>query len=372
MVTVPRPRFWSTSDPQLHNISVTGVTGDTVTERFGLRVWGVRRPLRAGGKLDSTGPGNARIMLNGRVLKLHGWGHHMQWPDTAASPTDSELDTGVALLKRAGANLVRGAHYPQDPRWLDRLDQAGIAVWEEGLGPNTTTQMLQNHGGFMRHQLAQISEMIAASYNHPSIFTWGYLNEGPSNDPGACPGYQACADRVLQLDKSRFNACASNKIGADRCSRHASLVAWNFYPGWCGIERNRNLDPGQAWRRLSKRARQKYPMKPFMISETGAGAIYEWTMNSTAAKWTTKFQSKVLMASVRHALENPRISGISLWHFFDFKVNDARIATCPPCTYEQNGDSHGQICAGFTQESWCGGLRPGGMNHKGRFRAAAI
>lgn len=31
-----------------------------------------------------------------------------------------------------------------------------------------------------------------------------------------------------------------------------------------------------------------YPGKPFAISETGAGGIYEWSHNSTDARWTTK------------------------------------------------------------------------------------
>lgn len=59
-----------------------------------------------------------------------GWNHHTQWPYTAASPTDEQLDEDIQLLKESGhANFVRGAHYPQDPRWLDRLDENGIVVW---------------------------------------------------------------------------------------------------------------------------------------------------------------------------------------------------------------------------------------------------
>ena len=46
-----------------------------------------------------------------------------------ASPTDAQLDTDISLLKEAGANFIRGSHYPQDQRWLDRLDEAGIVMW---------------------------------------------------------------------------------------------------------------------------------------------------------------------------------------------------------------------------------------------------
>ena len=31
---------------------------------------------------------------------------------------------------------VRGAHYPHDPRMMDRLDEAGIVFWSETIGPS--------------------------------------------------------------------------------------------------------------------------------------------------------------------------------------------------------------------------------------------
>lgn len=138
--SVPNPRTWSTSDPQLHTVSVD-LNGAIVTERFGLRFWDtstVADELALSMTKDNfvnssettiTGA-SSRIRLNGKVLKLMGWNHHTQWPYTAASPTDQQLDEDIRLLKESGhANFVRGAHYPQDPRWLDRLDEHGIVVW---------------------------------------------------------------------------------------------------------------------------------------------------------------------------------------------------------------------------------------------------
>ena len=120
-VKVPSPRVWKgVSDPQLHTLNVS-VGGGTVMERFALRWWDT----------DASG----RLTLNGDVIKLHGWNHHTQWPDTGAAPTDAQLDADLALLLKAGTNYVRGAHYPQDQRWLDRLDENGVAMWEETLGP---------------------------------------------------------------------------------------------------------------------------------------------------------------------------------------------------------------------------------------------
>jgi beta-glucuronidase len=123
---VPSPRLWSLESPHLHLVTVT-VGNASITERFGLRLWGV----------DSA---SSRITLNGKIVKLHGFNHHTQWPvldssggavgrSIGASPTDAQLDTDISLLKEAGANFIRGSHYPQDQRWLDRLDEVGIVMW---------------------------------------------------------------------------------------------------------------------------------------------------------------------------------------------------------------------------------------------------
>ena len=134
------------------------INGGSVTERFGLRKFGV----------DAA---TSRLTINEEIIKLVGWNHHTQWPNTSASPTNEQMDADIALLTRGGANYVsfsdvfaivqvdwgilcwygvarpllicltnvhtlyycpwkvRGAHYPQDPRWLDRLDEAGIVMF---------------------------------------------------------------------------------------------------------------------------------------------------------------------------------------------------------------------------------------------------
>lgn len=50
--------------------------------------------------------------------------------------------------------------------------------------------------------------------------------------------------------------------------------------------------------------------KPFVISETGAGGIYEWSNNATAAKWTLKYQTEIISEDVDVALSNSNISGM--------------------------------------------------------------
>lgn len=97
--------------------------------------------------------------------------------------------------------------------------------------------------------------------------------------------------------------------------------------------------------------------KPFVISETGAGGIWEWNNNATADKWTLKFQSEIISQDVDVAIANDNISGITLWHFFDFKVDDDE-SDKTHCDYIP--DVFPPECAYIEINK-----RPGGVNHKG-------
>eukprot|EP00933_Yihiella_yeosuensis_P028900 TRINITY_DN22673_c0_g1_i1.p1 TRINITY_DN22673_c0_g1~~TRINITY_DN22673_c0_g1_i1.p1 ORF type:complete len:641 (-),score=102.98 TRINITY_DN22673_c0_g1_i1:275-2197(-) len=342
---VPNPRQWSLTDPQLHTLRVT-VHGGSVTERFGLRSWG---------KDENLG----RTTLNGQVVKLHGWNHHTQWIDTGASPTDEQLDKDMELLLKGNANYVRGAHYPQDQRWLDRLDEKGFAMWEETLGPNVKLENMEDWGHFMRYQLQQIDEMLEASMNHPSIMVWGFFNEGASNEKRACPAYEACAKRIAAKDSTRFTTYASNKFENDACLSTVSQISFNGYPGWYT-----DLMPGGPvdwWTREFEWIAKNYPKVPIFVSETGAGGIFEWKDNATSVKWGLKFQEKLIEVDVKLALENELVSGITLWHFFDFKGDDA-AQKCGPCKYVPNVSP--PLCSWYNMTGQCG-WRPGGLNHKG-------
>ena len=209
-VPVPNPTLWSPDSPNLHNVTVT-YRGGSVTERFGLRSLGVDKE-------------SARVTINGKVTKLVGWNHHTQWPVTAASPTDEQMDADIALLKKGNANYVRGAHYPHDPRMIDRFDEAGILFWSETLGPSVSLENMQDWDFFvrahsasissctvhvssrsceesrhqMKFQLQQLEQMLDNAMNHASILTWGWFNEGPSSEPKACPAYAANAKYLLR------------------------------------------------------------------------------------------------------------------------------------------------------------------------------
>lgn len=342
---VPNPRVWSIGDPQLHILQVN-INEATVTERFGLRLFGVDEESN-------------RITVNGKIIKLVGWNHHTQWPESAASPTDREMDNDITLLREGGANFVRGSHYPQDPRWLDRLDEAGMVMWSETLGAGVQVEDTQNHV-FMKYQIQQLNEMMDNAMNHASIALWAFFNEGPSDSKDACVGYQECVNTIKARDQTRFVTWASNQLGYDKCLGAADVVSFNSYPGWYG----RYVDPKKFWNQQANSIRKGvYPGssgKAMIISETGAGGIYEWSRNETANRWTLAYQSEIIAKDVDVAIGNDNISGITLWHFMDFKTFDD-TENNTHCDYIP--ERYPPLCAYINASK--GVKRPGGLNHKG-------
>lgn len=112
-VAVPRPKAWHPSSPNLHTVRATVVSsGDAVIARFGLRTLGVTA--------------DGRLSLNGADLRLKGINRHTMTAASGSALTLAEVERDVALLRQLGVNYVRGAHYPQDQRFLDLCDQEGL------------------------------------------------------------------------------------------------------------------------------------------------------------------------------------------------------------------------------------------------------
>ena len=202
---------------------------------------------------------------------------------------------------------------------------------------------------------------------------------------GACPAYAACADYAYARDPTRFGTWASNKGLGDVCHAHSSLIAVNNYPAWYNkfgdldfIEPYwKSIADGMAAGTSASGAATRG--KPMVISETGAAGIFEWDHNASDShgaypKWSIAYQTEVITRDVDVAVKHGNISGITLWHFFDFKVENCNIRNCngqennthcdwdhdPPTTFAELAKEGPPNCTFIVANS-----RPGGENHKG-------
>jgi beta-glucuronidase len=334
------------------------VTQDAITTRTGLRVVGVD---------DATG----RITINGAIVNLHGFNRHTMWPDTGAAVTPAQEAADVALILGLNANYIRGAHYPQSQSFLDLADEAGIVIWEETLGPGTSTANM-NDPWFMSNHLTAVAAALTTSMHHPSVVFSAFFNEGPSDDHSACVGYARSSETIKALvgtPPARLVTWANNHLSSDVCLEYADVISFNSYPGWYDHAGNVSYVP-TFWAQQFAWANVTWPGKPVTVSETGGGGIFEW-VNASAPYpgvfWSQTYQANLVTADAKFITSQPGVSGLTLWQFNDIKANDQSTAQCGQCDYAPTGGyptrnlSIPWTCAYIS--SACG--RPGGENHKG-------
>jgi beta-glucuronidase len=199
-LNVPDPTPWSPESPALHVLRLRTDDDDLVV-RFGLRTIDTR---------------DQQILLNGQPLKLRGYNRHESHPQFGPALPFSLLVADLQQLRDMGANFIRGSHYPQDQRFLDLCDELGFLVWEEGLGWGQGERQLTD-SKFRSTHLAMIEEMVRASFNHPSVIMWGFLNEAASKCDFARPIFELkkprrCCGVSIHPGRLRMRLCIPRTI----------------------------------------------------------------------------------------------------------------------------------------------------------------
>ncbi|MBQ9338616.1 MAG: hypothetical protein IJS14_15100 [Lentisphaeria bacterium] len=310
---VPVPELWSPESPRLHRLSLD-CGCDRYECRFGLR------------KIESRG---GRIFLNGSPVKLFGVNRHDVFPDTGPAMTRERVRSDLLMIKLAGFNTIRGAHYPQSRIMLDLADELGLMVWDETLGWQNPLDSLTNPE-FQRRQCDGLTRMIKSSVNHPSIIFWGFLNETSSDHPEARECIGKLCRIARELDPSRLVTFASCTCTKDRCLDLVDVISFNTYPCWYSGA-NTFFEPALVKERLDSllafvRNDPQLADKPVIISEIGAAALIG---DHSRRRWSEDYQTELVECAVRHAAA-AGAAGILLWQFCNTPVDDnVRIMTRP-------------------------------------------
>jgi beta-glucuronidase len=302
VIELPAAKLWSPREPHLHQIHVR-LGEDDRRERIGLR------QIRVEGE---------RLLINEEPVRLHGFNRHEFHPQFGHALPEAVLVADIQQLRDLGCNFVRGSHYPQDLRFLDLCDETGICVWSEAIGWQNTQHHLTDEQ-FIKAQLAQLEEMVDTAANRPSVILWGVLNEGHSHQAECRPAYNALLSRLRELDGTRPVTYASNQPYGDQCFDLADIISINTYPGWYWgsiAEIAESLTD-----LLSHLDSSVVPAKLILISEIGAGAVPGWR-DWNKERWTEDYQAQLLEEVIRYFAGSPRICGLSIWLFNDFRTPD--------------------------------------------------
>ena len=310
---VPDAREWNPEDPQLTPASAVirggdGTPEDDLIERFGLR------------QVETRG---REILLNGRPVRIRGFCRHEDDPQFGCAVPAAAMARDLALIRDMGGNSVRTSHYPNDERFLDLCDETGILVWEENHARGLSEQQMRNPE-FESQAEECIREMIRAHYNHPCIYIWGILNECASETEYGRDCYKRQLGLIRSLDGTRPRSYASCKWKEDRCFGLADVAAFNMYPRWYIDRPVRDyLEELYAWIRTAGGEG-----KPFLITETGAGALYGFR-TPRHEKWSEEYQRDALEEQLEAVLDFEACSGVYIWQFADCRVCDEWFAGRP-------------------------------------------
>lgn len=302
-LTLPGAGLWSPGAPNLHYLAVR-LGDDDWCERIGLR------QVRVEGR---------QILINDEPVRLLGFCRHEAHPQFGPALPQQLLVSDVQQLRDLGCSFVRGSHYPQDPRFLDLCDEAGLCVWNEVVGWQHPAEHLTDPH-FISAQLANAEEMVAMSYNRPSVILWGILNESHSHDPACRPGYQTILQRLRTLDPTRPVTYATCHVFEDVCLDLADVVSVNCYPGWYRGE----IDgiPAELDRIVAHLDASGHGERPLIISEIGAGAVPGWR-DWHETRWSEQYQARLLDTVIRHLfVDRDRAVGLSLWQFCDCRSSE--------------------------------------------------
>ena len=310
---VPGFKCWSPEEPNLTTIEVAGRK-----VRFGIRQIEAR---------------NRKIYLNGKEIFLKGFNRHeSDWLNGAATGEAMMLQD-IQRLKALGGNFIRGAHYQQCERFLDLCDENGVMVWEESLGWGNGQDYTNRHfkpneltdEEFCEMQVRQTREMVRASFNHPSIVIYGFLNECASQKPEC----KVLVDRLIETiraeDTGRLVTFACNITDKDICNENTDIVAFNAYPGTIpmqpGTEAELRKNVSGKFNDTVRKFRERYPDKPIMVSESGCGGEFG-RRGEYASPNTEEFQNEYLTDIFETLWANPDVVGFSIWQMNDGRTRE--------------------------------------------------
>lgn len=307
--SVPDFQCWSLPNPHMHTLETTLENGDTVIESFGIR---------------EIGTEGTRILLNGQAIRLKGFNRHESHPEFGSAVPLPVMVEDLQNLKKLHCNFIRGAHYPQDPKFLQLCDMSGFLVWEESLGWGNNAAQLSDPE-FIQLQMEQTRRMVRNSINHPSIIFRAFLNEFHSVTE---EGRMLCRELVKAI-KEEDPAClvsfADAHCHADaekpNCYEFLDVISYNTYPGWISAdsaeEPESYIRPDRD-RILELIRRRGMDRKPVLVSEMGCCGVYGQHA-ADDAQWTEEFQARYLEEVIRCVFEVPEISGLAIWQFNDAK-----------------------------------------------------
>ncbi len=161
-----QPKLWSPQEPNLYDSTVTLAVNNKVCDSFSIKA-GIRTlAFRA----------KDGFFLNNKPYgkPLIGGNRHQDFAIIGNALSNSLHTRDVLLMKQVGMDIVRNAHCPQDPAFMDACDQLGLFV----IVNNPGWQFWNSAPIFAQRVREDIRNLVRRDRNHPCVLFWEpVLNE---------------------------------------------------------------------------------------------------------------------------------------------------------------------------------------------------
>jgi hypothetical protein len=304
---VPEPALWSLASPSLYRLTLAIGQESSFSANVGLR----QLTWRGG-----------HVYLNGRQLQLHGASIQEDARGHGDALSAGDEATIVAELKQIGANVVRSQH-PLDATLLERLDEAGILVWQ-GIGPvegagnwYATTPLL------LADAEQQAKTAVLAEELHPSIFAWNLVDEIADNgrDSDEVAYVRTLTRWIHAHDPTRMVAV---DVWGDHPPKLAGplysevdAVAETDYSGWYDYPHDTPTQLAAKMRARLVAMERTFPGKVLVVSEFGAESN---DLNPPGSPGSYAYQAKLLAEHIAVYEADPRLTAMMIWVLRDYPL----------------------------------------------------
>lgn len=166
-IKVEKPELWEPDSPYLYQLHVL------LKDKSGHVVDGYRKRI---GIRSIEFKGKDGFWLNGKPYPypLIGANRHQDFAIIGNALSNSLHWRDAKKLRDAGLRVIRNAHYPQDPAFMDACDELGLFVIVNTPG----WQFWNKEPIFAQRVYSDIRNMVRRDRNHPSVWMWEpILNE---------------------------------------------------------------------------------------------------------------------------------------------------------------------------------------------------
>ena len=178
--TIPEAKLWTPETPYLYTLRITlcdGKSAPNVFDDFGKAI--DQKTLKVG--LRTVRVDRERgFQLNGQSRKIKGVCLHHDLGPLGAAVNKAALIRQIKILKAMGCDAIRTAHNMPSQMQMDLCDSLGMMVMAESFDMWRYPKCKNGYSRFFDEWADRdITNLVKANRNHPSIVMWSIGNEIP-------------------------------------------------------------------------------------------------------------------------------------------------------------------------------------------------